>query len=227
MSTKIADQVYNLIISGFGYINRVREIAPKGAQPYLCADVSLMEGVAKNGDHSSIQRTRLSCIVKGRRAQEVLRKHFTNPDGEVESPGKVPVTASMQFGGLQPELFTYKGERAGETGVSLRSSLLKITWMKIGDTIVDLGQADQEAEAGEAPGAAQAVYGATDKATASAPAVESEAPAFAGELQTEYGEQGFVKLDPKHPQFQERKAFLKSQGFRWNGAEKHWDRAAA
>ena len=225
MSTnKTLGQVFNLIIAGFGYINRVREVAPQGAQPYLCADVALMEGVAKDGDYSSVNKTRLSCIVKGKEAQEIIRTHFTGPDGQVGSPG-VPVVASMQLGGLQPDTFTYqKGERAGETGVSLRSSLLKISWLKIGDTVVDLGQGDQEVV--EVQEAAQAAEGA-EPATDAAPAVEPGEPAYADELQAEYGEHGFVKLDPEHPEFQERKAYLKDQGFRWNGAEKHWTRAAA
>ena len=217
MSNPIADRVYNLIIAGFGYINRVREVAPQGAQPYLCADVALMEGVAKNGDHSPVNKTRFSCIIKGREAQEIIRKHFTGPDGQVVAP-KVPVVASMQLGGLQPSTFTYKnGERAGETGISLRASLLKITWLKIGDNVIELeGRDDQEVQV--APEAAQAA----ERAPEAVPATESDEPAYAGELQAEYDEQGFVKLDPEHPEFQERKAFLKTQGFRWNGAEKHW-----
>lgn len=224
MNTKTLGQVFNLILTGFGYINRVREVAPQGAQPYLCADVALMEGVAKDGDYSPVNKTRLSTIVKGKEAQEIIRANFTGPDGQVASP-KAPVVASMQLGGLQPDTFVYKkGERAGETGVSLRSSLLKISWLKIGDTVVELGQGDQEVV--EVPEAAQAAEG-TDAANDAAPADETGEPAFADELQAEYGARGFVKLDPEDPEFQAQKAYLKRQGFRWNGAEKYWSKAAA
>ncbi len=217
MSTKTLGQVFNLIIAGFGYINRIREVAPQGAQPYLCADVALMEGVAQDGDYSQVGKTRISCSIKGRAAKEIIRRHFTGPDGQVTSP-KAPVVASMQLGGLQPDTFTYqKGERAGEVGVSLRSSLLKITWMKIGDTVVDLGQGNQEV-----PEAAQAAEG-----TDAVPANETGEPAFADELHAEYGARGFIRLDPEDPDFQAQKAFLKERGFRWNGAEKCWTKAAA
>ncbi len=216
MSNPIADQVYNLIIGGFGYINRVREVAPKGAQSYLCADVTLLEGVAKAGDHSPVNKTRLSCIIKGAEAKEIFRKHFTGPDGQVVAP-KVPVVAAMQLGGLVPSTFTYKnGERAGETGICLRASLLKITWLKIGDMVIDL-------EGQEVPVAPE-LHSCNDRApeAEAVPATESDIPAYVRELHAEYGEQGFVKLDPEHPEFQERKTFLKTHGFRWNGAEKHW-----
>ncbi len=144
-NTTNAQKAFNIAIRGFGYINRVREIKVERGDPYLALDVALMEGVVKDGDYSNINKTYLSTTVKGADAKQIIREHFTS-DGEVKSPDST-VVASVNLGGLVPSTFTFKkGERAGQTGVSLKTALLKINWLKIGDAVVDLSAYDDQKE---------------------------------------------------------------------------------
>ena len=48
--------VYNVITKGLGFINRVRKVAPTGAEPCLACEVSLLEGVARDGDYSKVEK---------------------------------------------------------------------------------------------------------------------------------------------------------------------------
>ncbi len=198
-----SDRAYNVIVNGFGFLNRVREIKPQSGESYLACNVTLLHGVGDNVKH-----VRLDCIVRGKKALAIVRKHFTSPEGVVESPDKIPVVASMKFGGLTAELFDYKDqERAGQKGIALRTTLLDITWLKIGDTVIDL-QSDQQEGNGNAHQAE--------------PATGNGEPAFVQEMRNEYGQNGSVKLSKDHPQFEERKAFLKNAGFRFNRQMTAW-----
>ncbi len=216
-------KAYNISIKGFGYINRVREVNVERGQPYLALDVALMEGVVREGDYSGINKTYLSATVKGAKAKQILRDHFTT-DGVVKSP-EVPVTASMNLGGLVPSTFKYeRGDRAGETGVSLRTALLKINWLKIGDSVVDLSAYDDQRD--------QAGNTGEDKPEDSVPAqpqAESKPDAdvpVAVELDFTSDERGNplqeVKLSKDDPDFERKKVKLKELGYRWNSDNQSW-----
>ncbi|MYH91795.1 MAG: DUF3577 domain-containing protein, partial [Gammaproteobacteria bacterium] len=203
-NTNQDDRVKNVITTGFGFINRIRQITPKSGQPYIACNVALMHGVGDNVDH-----VRIDCTVRGQKALDVVRRHFTSPQGEVKCPENTTVMASMTLGGLTPYTFEYtKGEKAGKTGVGIRSTLLGIKWLKIGDNVV-------ETEPG------QAAEG--DTATPAQPAAaQTGEPAFVQELRNEYGQNGFVRLSKEHPEFEERKQFLKDNGFTWDKENKVW-----
>jgi len=134
------NDAYDVVITGFGYINRIREVAPSGAQPCLACDIALLEGVAVDGDYSGVSQVRLSAIVKGREAVRVIRKHFTSPAGEVNQPWATRALASVACGGLRAGTFTHRsgGKGGGGQGIALKTSLLSIKWLKIDDTVVDL-----------------------------------------------------------------------------------------
>ena len=197
------DRAYNVIVTGFGFINRIKEVTPQSGNPYLACDVGLLQGVGDN-----VTRVYLQCTVRGKNAIDVIRRYFTGANGVVEQSENTTVVASMKFGGIRSELFEYsKGEKKGEKGVALRSSLLDITWLKIGDQVVNLESADQ-----------QAANGAESQAQT---ATEGEPP-FVQEIRNEYGQNGFVKLSKDHPEFEARRQFLKSKGFTWDKQQEAW-----
>ena len=197
--------VYNVITKGLGFINRVRKVAPTGAEPYLACEVSLLEGVARDGDYSNVEKIRMDAIVKGKRAQEIVGDHLM----EIADDSKV--MAAVSCGGMRPVVFTRKD---GEQGVSLKTALLGISWLKINDTVVDLGP--------EPAG--------TDEAASAVPAsqVEDEVaadstPAFAGELEAELAATGSVKLSQDASDFNERKTFIKEVlQLRWHPGQVAW-----
>ncbi len=197
--------VYNVITKGLGFINRVRKVAPTGAEPYLACEVSLLEGVARDGDYSKVEKIRMDAIVKGKHAQEIVGDHL------MEIADDCKVMAAVSCGGMRPVVFTRKD---GEQGVSLKTALLGISWLKVNDTVVDLGP--------EPVG--------TDEAASAVPAsqVEDEAeadgtPAFAGELEAELAATGSVKLSQDASDFNERKTFIKEVlQLRWNPGQVAW-----
>lgn len=117
------DQKYfDLHVSGIGYLYRAREIQVKRGQPFLAVDVSALHGEA--GD--DVNYTRFDCRVSGKDAQDVIRLLMP----EIQAKKKVLV--SFKLGDLYHETFVYdKGEKKGQTGVSLKARLLIIHWAKV------------------------------------------------------------------------------------------------
>jgi hypothetical protein len=64
--------------------------------------------------------------VSGRQAQQVVRQ--VKPAVE----GKLKVLIGFTLSDLYAETFTFKsGDKAGETGVSLKARLLRVSWAKV------------------------------------------------------------------------------------------------
>jgi hypothetical protein len=117
---------FDLHTTGIGYLNRVREIKPERGQPFLAVDISALHGSADN-----VEYTRFDCRVSGKEAQDIVR----NLMADVEADRKVLV--GFKIGDLYAETFTYeRGERQGQTGISLKARLLKITWAKVDGEVV-------------------------------------------------------------------------------------------
>lgn len=112
---------FDLHVTGIGYLNRVREVKPERGQPFLAVDIS-----ALHGDAANIEYTRFDCRVSGKEAQEIVRRLMP----AISSDRKVLV--GFRIGDPYAETFTYeRGERQGQTGVSLKARLLKIAWAKV------------------------------------------------------------------------------------------------
>lgn len=119
---------YDLHLTGLGYLNRVREIPVKQGPPWLAATLVALQGHADN-----VRKTRFDCKVVGQEAQSLVRRLMPKL-----AVGKT-VLIGFKLGDLQPETFVYpSGARQGETGVSLRTALLKIAWVKVDGRTLDL-----------------------------------------------------------------------------------------
>jgi hypothetical protein len=121
-----AEKFFDLHVTGLGYLNRVREVSVKRGQPFLAVDISALHGSADN-----VEYTRFDCKVSGSEAHNVIRTLM--PDIEAEKT----VLVGFKLGDLYAETFTYQnGERKGQTGVSLKARLLRISWAKVDGTTV-------------------------------------------------------------------------------------------
>ena len=135
---------YDLLTSGFGYLNRPREVPTRG-EPFLAVGIAALHGAKDN-----VQYTRFDCIVRGKKAKEVVRSLM--PDIEAGRS----VLFEFRLGDLYVDTFTYtSGDKAGEVGVSLKARLLKIVWAKVdGKTVyrarAEEGDADHSSTASEA-----------------------------------------------------------------------------
>lgn len=111
----------NLITDGIGYLNRIRDIQPRRGDSFLCCDINAVYG--PTGD---VSYQRFDLKVSGSDAEHLVRRC----QEAVVAGSKVLV--GFRIGDLWVDQFTYsRGERAGQTGVSLKGRLLFIRFINI------------------------------------------------------------------------------------------------
>jgi len=121
MSNNESPKYFDLHTTGIGYLNRVREVTPKEGTPFLSVTIAALRGSVDN-----VQYTHFECRVSGRQAQQVVRQ--VKPAVE----GKLKVLIGFTLSDLYAETFTFKnGNKVGETGVSLKARLLRVSWAKV------------------------------------------------------------------------------------------------
>jgi len=112
---------FDLYTTGIGYLNRVREVTPKEGSPFWSVTVAALRGSVDD-----VQYTYFECRVSGQQAQKLVQQ--LKPAVE----GKLKVLVGFTLSDLYGEPFFYKtGDRAGETGVSLKARLLRVGWAKV------------------------------------------------------------------------------------------------
>lgn len=117
---------FDLHITGIGYLNRIREVKPKKGETFLACDIT-----ALNGSSDAPEYRRFDVRVSGTEAQRLVRRC----EQAVAASKKVLI--SFRLGDLWTDVFTYaKGEKAGQTGVSLKARLLFIGWIKVNGEMV-------------------------------------------------------------------------------------------
>jgi hypothetical protein len=121
MSTNETKQYFDLHTTGIGYLNRVREVTPREGTPFLSVTIAALRGSVDNA-----QYTHFECHVSGKQAQQIVRQ--LKPAVE----GSLKVLIGFTLSDLFAESFTFKnGDKAGETGISLKARLLRIAWAKV------------------------------------------------------------------------------------------------
>jgi hypothetical protein len=123
--TTTEQKYFDLHITGVGYLNRPREV-PLKRGTFLAVEIAALRGKA-----DEVEYTRFDCRVSGTEAQDLIRKY----KADVEAEKKVLV--GFKIGDLYPTTFVYdKGQRQGQTGVSLKAHLLRITFIKVDGQLV-------------------------------------------------------------------------------------------
>ncbi len=121
MSNNERTKYFDLHTNGIGYLNRVREVTPEEGSPFLSVSIAALRGSADD-----VQHTYFECPVSGKKAQEIVRQ--LKPAVE----DKLKVLIGFTLSDLYPESFTYKnGDKAGETGVSVKARLLRLSWANV------------------------------------------------------------------------------------------------
>ena len=116
---------FDLHITGVGYLNRPREVPVKKGT-FLAVEIAALRGKA-----DEIEYTRFDCRVSAAEAQKLVRLYKPDVDAEKK------VLVGFKIGDLYPTTFVYdKGDRQGQTGVSLKAHLLRITWVKVDGQLV-------------------------------------------------------------------------------------------
>lgn len=112
---------YDLHVTGVGYVNRIREVPVKRGDNFWACDIAALHGA-----EDAVEYTRFDCRVSGSEAAKLIKRC------EQASQEKKKILIGFKLGDLYAETFTYeKGDKAGETGVSLKARLLYISWIKV------------------------------------------------------------------------------------------------
>ena len=123
-ATNEVSKYFDLHLHGIGYLNRVREVTPEGGTTFLSVNIAALSGHVDN-----VQHTYFDCVVSGEEAKDLVRQ--LQPLVEAEKK----VLVGFQLSDLSPETFTFsQGERAGNTGINLKSRLLRFKWIKVDGT---------------------------------------------------------------------------------------------
>ncbi len=121
MSNEEGSKYFDLYTTGIGYLNRVREVTPKEGTPFWSVTIAALRGSVDDA-----QYTRFECRVSGKKAQDIVRQVKPAVEGELK------VLVGFTLSDLFAESFTFKnGDKAGETGISLKARLLRVTWAKV------------------------------------------------------------------------------------------------
>ncbi|MBR9881231.1 MAG: DUF3577 domain-containing protein [Gammaproteobacteria bacterium] len=154
---------FDLHITGLGYLNRIRQVKPKRGEAFWACDIA-----ALNGPADDVGYTRFDCRISGRDA-EVLVKRCRQA---VYQGRKVLV--GFKLGDLWADTFVYsKGDKAGQTGVSLKARLLFISWIKVNGEMVYQAPPRDEPGASNVRSAASAEPPEADNSYAAAHAGEA------------------------------------------------------
>lgn len=118
---------FDLHTTGIGYLNRIREVKPRGkGKPFMAVAVAALRGSSDDTEYSYID-----CNVVGAEAEKLIRRSQAAVDA-----GK-KVLVSFRIGDIWADSFTYeKGDKQGQPGASLKGRLLFIGWIKVdGETV--------------------------------------------------------------------------------------------
>ena len=209
---------YDTSFKGLCYVNRVRMVTPAKSDPYRAVTLSVKSGkrVSTEGKGDKPEFTiPLDCKVVSAQAQmifdQILEQHWDEENPPV-------ISAAFDVGDIYPDAYVgTRGKNAGQTVQVLKGRLLKLH-----DVYVNGERIDAPTEAGDVGNAdtpAEAQQEDTPREGESIPA-----DAAAGES---LSFPSVVRLSKEDPDFEERKAQLKAEGYHWNGEEKAWYRAAA
>jgi uncharacterized protein DUF3577 len=127
---------FNLHVEGVGYLNRVRTVKPKKGHEFLACTVSAMRGST-----DSIGYTKFDCRVSGADAQKIVKRL------EPEVAAEKSVIIGFRIADIYPEMFTFeRGDKKGQTGVSIKGRLLRIKFAKVNGEAIDLPQPARSSE---------------------------------------------------------------------------------
>jgi hypothetical protein len=132
-STNVASGYFDLHTRGLGYVNRIRAVPVKNSDSYLACTIAALRGKTDEPEY-----TYFDCIVTGEEAIKVINR------AKQAVIDKKKVLIGFSIGDTYPELFTYKqGDKKGQSGISLKSHLLKVLWVDVdGNRVYDAPATD-------------------------------------------------------------------------------------
>ncbi len=190
---------FDLTATGIGYLNRARKVTPEQGSPYTCVSIAALHGQSDNPVY-----TYLDCRIVGKDALAFITEHF-----DAINNRDTKVLVRFKVGDLQAESYEVaSGQNKGTLNHLIKSRLLKVTWAKIDNTVVDLGLDDENKESND------------QSATTSVAVSDPEQSGNEKGPISDFGE--VVHLERDDPNFKQTRMKLKELGYRWVLDEKAW-----
>ncbi len=127
---------FDLHIQGVGYLSQIREVTPTTGSAFLAATVSALWGHIDR-----VRYTHFECLVSGDSLVALIRR--LQP--EVEAARKVLMRFTLSDLTAEPFAF-HNGDRAGKTGIRLKSRLLQVAWVRVDGEPFYLAASEMEVE---------------------------------------------------------------------------------
>jgi hypothetical protein len=138
--------MFNLIIEGIGYLNRIRIVTPKKGPAYTACTINAMMG-----ESTAVEYVSIDCRVVG--AQALLA--IAQLEDAVKSKQKVIV--GFRAGDPKPDFYEFPDSKTGEVlqREGLKARLLQLTFAKVDGQKVQIPVVERPTErSGEAGQAA-------------------------------------------------------------------------
>ncbi|MEN8131246.1 MAG: DUF3577 domain-containing protein [Pseudomonadota bacterium] len=194
------NQYFDLVTTGIGYLNRARTVTPQQGSPYECVSIAALRGRSDSPNYSYFD-----CRVVGADALEFIKAH---KDAINDRDTKVLVRFNVGDG----EATSYEvtsGENKGQRRHNIKARLLKITWAKVGDEVLDLGLDDAHATPADSKTETQQQPSGGNKPRSWEDTI--------GDV---------VKLSGDDPFYVRKMARLKALGYQWHSERQEWHKAA-
>ena len=130
---------FDLITSGIGYLNRIREVQPNDGDPYTCCKINALVGPSNKVAYREIDLRVVG--TQALEALDIIDQAIPNKDAKV--------IVSFRMGDAKPDSYVIqaddgRGNQRPKTRFCIKGRLLKITSCKIDGQVIDLPGLDDE-----------------------------------------------------------------------------------
>ena len=136
---------FDLITSGVGYLNRIREVQPNDGDPYTCCKINALVGPSNKVLYRELDLTVVG--TQALQALDVICPAIPDQDAKV--------IVTFRMGDLKPDSYVLqstdaRGNQRSTTRYFVKARLLKITSCKIDGNPIDLpGLDDDQNDSGQ------------------------------------------------------------------------------
>ena len=195
---------FDINVNGVAYLNRPRVVKPKEGNnnAYKSVNFNMLTGPA-----NKVRYVQFSTTIVGKQAKEVLTSHWDRLVA-ADAEGK-KILAQVRITDPQPDTYSTK---QGEVRNIIRGRLLSLSFIRID------GEEIYKAPPRETNGASSQTSSSEEGGS------EDTRPQTSSDKEDESGDTRpqTVKLTKEDPNFEQRKAELKAQGYRWNSDQGLW-----
>ena len=203
-------EYFDLHTTGIGYASRLREVKPRNGKPFWAVTINALTG-PKDAEHRNY--TRFDCRISSDQALEAIQLAQQAIDEQKA------VLVGFRIGDIYPEAWESR-DKDGKlrSGVAIKGRLIKVQFIKIDGEDLPLPGRDAEV-ATDATAPEEEVAATTEPAPR-----RFEPAAWLDKVAVRSRTHCVVKLDKDEAHFDEKRRYLKEQGFFFDRKTLSWRR---